>query len=132
MWGARCVGAGEGGGPARILRSQLLRRRRPVTGHSSEHFLDTLLNGGASVARRGDDQDRVVARERAGDFFPVLAIEGGGKRLGASGRSFQHQHVLRGADVQQEFFERASQRRQRRGLLGGSDGKRTVAFGGLD
>ena len=43
------VGAEEGAGPARILRSPLLRRRRPVPGRSSEQFLQALLDAPRAV-----------------------------------------------------------------------------------
>ena len=101
--------AAEEAGPARILRSPLLRRRRPVTGRSSEQFLHALLNRSARAAGRSNHQNGIVAGERAGNFFPALGVHRGRQRLRAARRSFQHEHVLRWANIEQKFLERPRQ-----------------------
>src|SRR4029077_7586019 len=94
----RYVGAATGAGPARIPHSPWLRRRRPARGRSSEHFLHARLNGGAGAARRRDDKDSVVARERSGDFFPAFGVDGGCQRLRTPGRGLENEQILRRPD----------------------------------
>src|SRR5579863_3123974 len=109
-WACRVLGAEEGAGPVRIPRSPLLQRRRPVMGRSSEQFLHALLHRCPSAPGGSNQKNRVVAGERADNFFPSLGIHRRGKRLRTAGRSFQHEHVLRRANIQQEFLERPRKR----------------------
>src|SRR5579864_2182273 len=124
-------GAGGAAGPARNLHSPSLRLRRPVAGRSSEQILHTLLDSGARLTRRRDDQDGVVTSDRAGDFLEFFRVEGRGKRLRARGGSLEYQQVERGTQVNEKLPQGTPERRHGRGSFV-AIGKRLVASYGLD
>src|SRR3984957_14483195 len=131
MLACRLWGAEEGAGPARIPRSPLLQRRRPLKGRSSEQFLHALLHSRPSASGRSNQQNRVVTGECADNFFPAFGIHRRGKRLSTPWRSFQHEHVLCRTNVEQKFLERPRKRRLRRSFFGCRGRERPVALRGL-
>src|SRR5438552_14798842 len=50
-----------------------------------------------TLFRSRNDQDGVVPGNGSGDFREFSGIDGGGQRLRAAGRSFQHEKILRPA-----------------------------------
>ena len=59
----------------------------------------------------------------------MLGVDSRSERLCAAGWRLQNEHVLRRTQIEQEIFQRARERRQRRGFVGRCGGQRPVTVG---
>ena len=62
----------------------------------------------------------------------MLGVHRGGERLRAAWGSFEHEHILRGADIEQKFFEGARESGDWRRFVGFGGGERLVSVNCFD
>src|SRR6266851_2587961 len=103
-----------------------------MSGAAAHQRFDPFLERLSGFFVGSDDQDGVVAGDGAGGFRKFGSIDSGGEGLRASGRRFQDEQIYRGANVQKELAERASQRRQAVVGFLRQRGGGAVAFLGFD
>src|SRR5688500_17913810 len=68
----------------------------------------------ARPARAADEEDRVVAADRAEDVAPALPVERRGDGLGAAGDGAQHDQLADAVDGGEELREERVERRRPR------------------